>query len=76
MKKLLAFLILVTMLGCGKEAEQEKIEEKKDTVSNIELEKEKVEVKQEEKYLNIVEVLTVSSGKKSIEIRFLSLIHI
>ena len=52
MKKLLAFLILVTMLGCGKEAEQEKIEEKKDTVSNIELEKEKVEVKQEEKYLN------------------------
>ena len=70
MKKLLAFLILVTMLGCGKEAEQEKIEEKKDTVSNIELEKEKVEVKQEEKYLNIVEVSTVSSGKKSIEIRF------
>ena len=70
MKKLLAFLILVTMLGCGKEAEQEKIEEKKDTVSSIELEKEKVEVKQEEKYLNIVEVSTVSSGKKSIEIRF------
>ena len=49
MKKLLAFLILVTMLGCGKEAEQEKIEEKKDTVSNIELEKEKVEVKQKRK---------------------------
>ena len=70
MKKLLAFLMLVTILGCGKEAEQEKVQENKEVSSNIELEKEKEEIKQEEKYLNIVEVSTVSSGKKSIEIRF------
>ena len=70
MKRLLAFLMLATILGCGKEAEQEKVQENKEVSSNIELEKEKEEIKQEEKYLNIVEVSTVSSGKKSIEIRF------
>ena len=70
MKKLLAFLMLVTILGCGKEAEQEKVQENKEVSSNIEVEKEKIGEKQEEKYLNILEVSTVSSGKKSIEIRF------
>ena len=44
--------------------------ESKEVSSNIEIENEKEEIKQEEKYLNIVEVSTVSSGKKSIEIRF------
>ena len=43
MKKLLAFLILVTMLGCGKEVEQEKVQESKEVSSNIEVEKEKIE---------------------------------
>ena len=70
MKRLLAFLMLVTMLGCGKEVEQEKVQESKEVSSNIEVEKEKIGEKQEEKYLNILEVSTVSSGKKSIEIRF------
>ena len=70
MKRLLAFLMLATILGCGKEVEQEKVQENKEVSSNIEVEKEKIEEKQEEKYLNIVEVSTVSSGKKSIEIRF------
>lgn len=70
MKKLLLFLMLVTMFGCGKEVEQAKLQENKEADSKIEVEKEKVEVKQEEKYLNIVEVSTISSGKKSIEIRF------
>ena len=48
MKRLLAFLMLVTMLGCGKEAEQEKVQESKEVSSNIEIENEKEEIKQEE----------------------------